>query len=374
MAYFANTRNTKTCVTARALYDVTMAIPPVKFLDKEVGEGKPVFVICEGGVTHYGEMAIAKQQIDAAVAARADVVKFQAWRTEDLISRPIAKRLEPELGYDWFERIKYKEFSLDQLRELQAYAAQRGIAWLATPHDEWGLDILDKELGMSAFKIGSGESHNFDFLEKVGKHGKPVIISFGLQTDEEAVRAVKTLQDAGAAGVVALHCVTAYPMPYEMVGLPRLAHLKELLGVPVGISDHSIGRHVPLGAVALGAVAVEKHITFDKDDPRSLDNPGALLPEEFIALVKEIRDLEKAMRNIAEDERMTFLRKSRDWAGQSIVASRDIPAGATLTREMIAFKRPARGGLEPADATKIIDKKTNKVIPIDEQIHLEDMG
>ncbi len=346
---------------------------PIAFGDKRIGPGEPVFVICEGGLTNYGEIELAKKQIDAAVAAGADVIKFQAWKTEDLISRKVAKRLEPELGYDWFERIKYKEFSGDQLRGLQAYAAEKGILWFATPHDEWGLDILDKELNVAAFKIGSGESHNFHFLKKVGKRGKPVIISFGLQSDDEAVQAIKTLQDAGATGIIVLHCLTSYPVPYEMIGLPRIARLRELLQVPVGISDHSAGRHIVLAAVAQGAVAVEKHLTFDKSDPRSLDNPGALLPDEFAALVKEIRDLEKAMRDVPEAERMAFLRKSRDWAGQAIVARRHIPAGAVLDETMIAFKRPAKGGLEPGMTGQVVGKKAVRDIPADQQIQLADL-
>ena len=340
---------------------------------KIIGTGHPVFVICEGGLTNYGDIALAKKQIDAAAEAGADIMKFQAWKTEDLISRPVAKRLEPELGYDWFERMKYKEFSADQLRELQSYAAEKGIAWFASPHDEWGLDVLDKELNVPVFKIGSGESHNFDFLRKAGKRGKPVIISFGLQSDAEVVRAIKTLQDAGTKEIVALHCVTAYPMPYEMIGLPRMARLRELLGVPVGISDHSAGRHVALAAVAQGAVAVEKHLTFDKSDPRSLDNPGALLPDEFKSLVQEIRDIEKAMRDIPEAERMAFLRKSRDWAGQSIVARGRIAAGTVLEESMIAFKRPAKGGLEPEMADRVVGRKAARDIPADEQVQLADL-
>lgn len=356
----------------RVLYDADMAIPPVKIFDKEVGAGKPVFVICEGGVTNYGEIDLAKKQIDAAAAAAADAVKFQACKTEGIVSRVMAKRLEPELGYNWFERMKYKEFSLDALRELQSYGRTKNIAWFATPHDDWGLDILDKELHAPVFKIGSGESHNSRFLRNVARRGKPVIISFGLQSDAEAVRAVRTLQDAGAAGVVALHCLSAYPSPYHMIGLPRMVRLRDLLGVPVGISDHSVGRHVIFAAVAQGAVMVEKHITFDKNDPRSLDNAGALLPEEFAAMVREIRDLEAAMRDAPEQERLAFLSKSRDWAGQSIVAARDIVAGATIEESMLAFKRPGRGGMEPDEADQIIGKKTTKAIPADEQIHAED--
>lgn len=350
-----------------------MMTPPVKIFDKEVGAGKPVFVICEGGVTNYGEIDLAKKQIDAAAEAAADAVKFQACQTEGIVSRVMAKRLESELGYNWFDRMKYKEFSLDALRDLQAYGRTKNIAWFATPHDDWGVDILDKELQAPVFKIGSGESHNSRFLRNVGRRGKPVIISFGLQSDEEAIRAVRTLQDAGAAGVIAMHCLSAYPSPYAMIGLPRMARLRELLQVPVGISDHSVGRHVILAAVAQGAVMAEKHITFDKNDPRSLDNAGALLPEDFVALVGEIRDLEAAMRDVPEDERLAFLRKSRDWAGQSIVAKQDIPAGAVIEESMLAFKRPGRGGMEPDTADKILGKKTIKAIPADEQIHLADI-
>lgn len=346
----------------------------VKIFDKEIGSGKPVFVICEGGVTNYGQTDLARKQIDAAADAAADAVKFQACRTEDVVSRVMAKRLEPELGYDWFERMKYKELSSATLRDLQAYARTRGIPWFATPHDDWGLDVLDKELNVPVFKIGSGESHNSRFLRNVAKRGKPVIISFGLQSDAEAARAVRTLQDGGAGGVVALHCLSAYPGPYDMISLPRMAHLRELLGVPVGISDHSVGRHVVIAAVALGAVMVEKHITFDKSDPRSLDNPGALLPEEFAAMVREIRDVESAMRDVPEDRRMAFLRKSRDWAGQSIVANRDIPSGAVLEESMLAFKRPGRGGMEPDEADRILGKKTVRAISVDEQIHAEDIA
>lgn len=345
----------------------------VKIFDKEVGAGRPVFIICEGGVTNYGELALAKKQIDTAAAAAADAVKFQACKTEGIVSRVMAKRLESELGYDWFERMKYKEFSLGALRALQAYAREKNIAWFATPHDDWGLDVLDKELRVPVFKIGSGESHNSRFLRNVGRRGKAIIISFGLQSDAEAERAVKTLQDAGAAGIVALHCLSAYPSPYRMIGLPRIARLRDLLGVPIGISDHSVGRHVILAAVAMGAVMVEKHITFDKADPRSLDNPGALLPDEFTAMAREIRDLEHAMRAVSEEERLVFLRSSRDWAGQSIVASHNISAGAVLTLEMLAFKRPARGGLEPDEADTIIGKRTKKAIPADEQIREEDI-
>ena len=265
-----------------------------KFGDIEIGEGAPTFIICEAGVTNYGDLTLAKKQIDAAVEAGADAIKFQVWRTEDMISKKAAKALEKELGYDWFERMKYKEFTSEELKEIKRYCGERGITFFATPHDEWSLNFLINELGVPFIKIGSGESSNYDFLAKVAQTNKPIFISFGMQTDEEIVRAIKTLQESGAGEIIVFHCVSIYPTPPQMVDLRKIKHLQELLKIPIGISDHSAGWHIPLAAVAMGVSVIEKHLTFDKDDPRSLDNPGALLPEEFKYLVGQIRDIETA--------------------------------------------------------------------------------
>ena len=346
----------------------------INLAGREVGEGRPVYVICEGGVTNYGKLALAKKQTDAAREARADIVKFQVWKTENLISKRVAKRLEGELGYDWFSRVKYKEISFDKFKELEKYVNSAGMGFFATAHEDVGLDFLDKDLKQPFFKIGSGEAHNFEFLKNVGQRKKPVIISFGLQSDKEILKAVDTLRSAGTTEIIALHCTTSYPTLYEKADISRMSHLKKMLGVPVGISDHTVGWHVPLAAVALGACVVEKHITFDKNDPRSLDNPGALLPEEFKTMVSQIRDLERALKPMKKKDRANFLESSRDWAGQSIVASRVIMAGSVLKRDMITFKRPAKGGLAPEMAEKIIGKKVRVPIEEDEQIllgHLE---
>ncbi|MBI2099156.1 N-acetylneuraminate synthase family protein [Candidatus Uhrbacteria bacterium] len=348
-----------------------LEIKTVKLGNKNIGRGQPVFVICEGGVTNYGQLDLAKKQVDAAVAAKADAVKFQAWRTEQLVSKKVSARLETELGYDWFNRVKEKEMSFDEIKELFAYARERGIAVFATAHDDESLDFLDEEMNQPLFKIGSGEAHNLEFLRNVGRRGKPVIISFGLQSEDEARAAMETLKSAGAKEIIALHCVTAYPTPYEMANLGRMKRLGDLLEVPAGISDHTVGWHAPLGAVVLGAVVVEKHLTFDKNDPRSLDNAGALLPDEFALMVKQIRDMESALRNIPEDERLDFLSRQRDWAGQSLVAAGDLIAGTILTREMIAFKRPSKGGLPPEMAEKLCGKRIISAIAVDEQIKLE---
>lgn len=338
---------------------------------RAVGEGEPVFIICEGGVTNYGELGLAKKQVDASVVARADIIKFQVWSTENLVSRKTAKKLEGELGYNWFSRLQEKEMSFEKVYKLADYVKSQGMPFFATAHENIGLDFLDQKMNQPFFKIGSGEAHNYEFLKSVGSRGKPVIISFGLQSDEEIIKAIDVLRSVGADGIVALHCVTAYPTPYDKINLNRMLHLKKILSVPVGISDHSVGWHVPLAAVALGANVVEKHLTFDKKDPRSLDNPGALLPEEFAIMVRQIRDLELALKSVAETDRKKFSERERTWAGQSMVASQDIMPGTAITGSLVAFKRPAKGGLPPEYFQKIIGKKAKKLIAEDEQITMD---
>lgn len=343
----------------------------VKLGKRLVGEGKPIFIILEGGVTNYGKLTLAKRQADAAVRAKANAVKFQAWKTENLVSKKASQDLVGELGYDWFKRMKGREMSFQNLRKLKDYCRKKNITFFATPHDEESLDFLANELKVPFLKVGSGESNNYDFLKKVGRKKKPVIISFGLQSDREALRAVKTLFAAGAKGVVALHCTTLYPTPYDMIDLSRIQRLRKLLKIPVGISDHSVGWHIPLAAVALGALVIEKHLTFDKADPRSLDNPGALLPREFEKMVSQTRELEKAKKSIPERKLALALQKSRDWAIQSIVAARDIAPGTIITRKMIAFKRPGRDGIPPKNIGLVLGKKAKTLIEQEVQISLK---
>ena len=350
-----------------------MSPVPLRVGSRLIGAGHPVFVICEAGVTNYGRLDLALRQIDAAVAAGADAVKFQCWRTEELVSKPVAARLAGELGYDWFDRLKTKELTHDDLRALQAAAAERGLLFFVTPHDRPSLDFVVRELRVPLLKVGSGEAHNRDFLCAVGATGLPVLISFGLQTDAEVQEAVATLRGAGAAGVVAFHCVTEYPTPPELASLDRLPGLQRLLDVPCGYSDHTVGWHVVTAAVALGACALEKHLTFDKSDPRSLDNPGALLPDEFVRFVREVRDLERALTPPREEVRAAARDRARAWAGQSIVAARDLPPGTRIDRDMLALKRPGRGGIGPEGLDSLMGRRTVRRVPADEQITIADV-
>jgi sialic acid synthase SpsE len=330
-----------------------------------------VFVVCEAGVTNYGDPELARRQVDVAGEAGADAVKFQAWRTESLVSRPVAERLSGELGDDWFERMSERELGFEELRSLRDRAQAAGLVFFATPHDDASLEFLVSELDVPCLKIGSGEASNWSFLRRVGGTGKAVLISFGLQSDDQARRAVDLLLESGAAEVVAFHTVSVYPTPPELVGLQRIPRLRELLRVPVGISDHTVGWHVPLAAVALGAQAVEKHLTFDKADPRSLDNPGALEPPEFREMVRQIRELELALGSPPSgDER---LERARGWALQAVVAARSLEEGHVLELDDVAFKRPALGGVPAADVDRLLGRRLRRAVDPDEQIRIDDV-
>jgi N-acetylneuraminate synthase/N,N'-diacetyllegionaminate synthase len=332
------------------------------------------FLICEAGVTNYGDVELARRQVDVAAEAGVDAIKFQAWDTAALVSKREAARLQGELGYDWFARMEERRLDWEELRELQRYATEKGLLFFAAAHDETGLRFLVEELDVPLLKIGSGESANERFVRQVGETGKPVLISFGLQTDAEVVRAVEVLREAGAPEIVAFHCVSVYPTPYELVDLERMDRLRELLGVPVGLSDHSVGAHVCLGAVARGAAAIEKHLTFDKADPRSLDNPGAFEPEELVRFVREARELETALRPPPQEALDEALARARDWATQAIVAARPLPAGHVLADADLELKRPARGGLPPSALGEVVGRTLARALDADEQLQRADLA
>ncbi len=335
----------------------------VKLGSKLVGDGEPVYIIAEGGLTNWGRLDLAKAQVDAAMAAGADCIKFQALTTEALVS----KKVDPY----WFSRLKYKELSYGDLEELRDYCAVRNIDFLVTAHTDIDLDFLDKELDIPFFKIGSGESLNYEFLKNIGSRKKPVVVSLGLHFNKvEIEKSIDTLEEAGAEEIVILHCSTVYPTPPAISDLKQITRLKESHDWPIGYSDHTVGWHIPIAAVALGARVIEKHISFDKTDKRSLDCPGSCTPEDLKLMVSQIREVELAMQSKPEDRRRAIL-NARLWAEQSIVARHFMSPGTILKKTDLAFKRPGNGGVSPNQVSEVVGKKTKVAIEADEQIKLE---
>lgn len=329
-----------------------------------------VYIIAEAGVNHNGSLEQAKKLIDVAAEAGADAVKFQTFVPENLVSRYAEKA-----GYQK-ETTDNTESQLEMLRKLVLkkewhqvlidYAEAKGIQFISTPFDFESIDFL-AGLDLPFYKIPSGEITNLPYLEKVGRIGKPVILSTGMSTLEEVSEALDILRANGCPKVSVLHCNTQYPTPYEDVNLAVMDSLRKELGVEVGYSDHTLGIEVSIAAAAMGATIIEKHFTLDK----SMDGPdhrASLEPEELSAMVRAIRNIERAIGST--DKRVTESEQgNKIVARKSIVAKREIRKGEIFSDLNITVKRPGTG-ISPMRWHEVIGKTAIHDFKEDELIEL----
>lgn len=328
-----------------------------------VGRGAPVFVIAEAGVNHNGDLNNAKRLVEAAVEARADAVKFQSFRAEQIATDSAPKAAYQLQGTSTsesqLEMLRRLELSPGAHRELQAWCHQLGIIFLSTPFDEVSADFLD-ELDVPAFKISSGDITNLPLLEHVARKGKPVILSTGMSNLEEVAEAVVAIQNEGCDQLILLHCVTNYPASATDINLRAMHTMAEAFQVPVGYSDHTRGIEIALAAVALGARVIEKHFTLDRDLPGP-DHRASLEPAELRAMIDGIRKVEAALGDGKKAPAESELDTARI-ARRSLVAAENICAGSKILREMIAAKRPGTG-LAPAKLSLILGRTALVDIP-----------
>jgi N-acetylneuraminate synthase len=334
----------------------------VQIANKLIGPQQPVFVIAEAGVNHNGDLKLACDLIDLAVDAGADAVKFQTFRA-DLLATPEAPKAEYQLqttasGESQLEMLRGLELSSDAHRELQSYCHERGIIFLSTPFDEDSVDFLDS-LGVPAFKISSGDLTNSPLLEYIAGKGKPVILSTGMSEISELIEAISVLNLAGCENPILLHCVSNYPADPAEVNLRAMQTMRAAFDLPVGFSDHTEGIDVSLAAVALGACVIEKHFTLDRTLPGP-DHRASLEPRELRQLIQSIRRIESALGNGRKVPTASEVETAKV-ARRSLFASVDIPAGATLKREMVMMRRPGTG-LSPALLSTLIGQRAARDI------------
>jgi len=255
-------------------------------------------IIAEAGVNHNGSLETARALVDAASYAGADVVKFQTWKTELLVSKGVkqaAYQVENTgLEETQFEMLKKLELSYDDFSELKKYCDRKKILFMSTPDETESADFL---LSLqNIFKIGSGELTNIPFLRHIGAYKKNIILSTGMATLGEIEKAVFTLVDAGTEikNITVLHATTMYPTEMQDVNLNAMKTIKKALKVDVGYSDHTMGFEVPVAAVAMGAKVIEKHFTLSRDMPGP-DHRASLEPEELKNMVKAVRNVEVAL-------------------------------------------------------------------------------
>lgn len=333
---------------------------------------KPVYIIAEAGVNHNGQLDLALQLIDAAKKSGADAVKFQTFRTENIVTHNagLAEYQKENLGTEesQFQMLKALELSYDDFTELYAYARTKSIDFLSTPDDEESLDFLVDDLGLPLIKIGSGEVSNLPFLRIIAAKQKSLILSTGMSTLGEVERAVRVIRDINGEELMLLHCTTNYPCPPEEVNLKAMLTMQQAFGLSIGYSDHTLGTEVSIAAVALGAEVIEKHLTLDKK-MEGPDHRASLDPEEFAEMVRQIRVIEKVMGNGIKwpnpsEERIKPLVRRR------IVASQDLVAGTSMNWNHLCFKR-ANQGLYADQAESILGLRLQDALKIDEPISLD---
>lgn len=305
---------------------------------------KKTLIIAEAGVNHNGEMDLAYRLIDAAAKAEADYVKFQTWKSENVISKyaPKAEYQKETTGADesMLEMEKKLEFPFENFLLLKDHCYKTGIGFMSTPFDIESAVFLFS-IGVDIVKIPSGEITNLPLLEVIAEHPCPVILSTGMCEIQEIENAIKILQSKGKKDVTLLHCNTQYPTPMRDVNLRVIQTLNERFGLPVGLSDHSVGIEVPIAAVAMGAEVIEKHLTLSRE-MEGPDHKASIEPDEFCSMVKSIRNIELAMGNgdkhVTDSERGNIA-----VARKSIVSSKIISKGEVFTPDNITIKRPGTG-------------------------------
>ena len=327
-------------------------------------------IIAEAGVNHNGDMCLARQLVDVAAQAGADMVKFQTFNARRLVT-PSADKAHYQVkstcaAETQLEMLKRLELTREMHVELIAHCAKRKIQFFSTGFDAQSVDMLI-ELGVDNFKIPSGEITNLPYLRHVGSFGKPVILSTGMSTLEEVACAVDVLLKAGTShhNITVLHCSTEYPTPMEDVNLMAMVSMGNSLGLKFGYSDHTAGIEVAIAAVALGACIIEKHFTLNRGLPGP-DHKASLEPKELHAMVAAIRNIESALGNGIKQPCTSEI-KNIGIARKSIVAARSIQKGELLSIENLTVKRPGTG-ISPMDWDAVLGKPASRAYSADELI------
>jgi len=333
---------------------------------------KKIFIIAEAGINHNGDIALARQMIDVAVSARVDAIKFQTFKSENVISRNAPKAEYQKQTTDplesQLEMAKKLELKPAAFRVLADYCKKKNIIFLSTPFDFESIDLLNA-IGLKIFKIPSGEITNLLYLQKIGRLKKKIILSTGMANIAEIKNAIDVLVAGGTkrTGITVLHCNTAYPTPFEDVNLRAMKTIRDTLKVDVGYSDHTIGIEVPIAAAALGAAVIEKHFTLDKAMPGP-DQRISLEPMELKVMVSAIRNIEISLGEGVKMPSPSEL-KNIPIARRSLVALKEIHKGDVFSKGNITAKRPGTG-INPMNFYKVAGKKAKKNFKEDELITL----
>jgi len=335
----------------------------VKLGERIVGDGYPCYIIAEiGGL--FKNFDEAKRLIDSAVEIGADSVKFQTYEAETITTKNNFFDFEVTGHISQYEAFKQSEIPKELQMEVVKYANDLGITIFSAPSHIKDLEIM-KKMDLPIYKIGSDLACHIPLLLEIAKVGRPIILSTGMCTLEEVKSSVNAILSTGNDQLAILHCVSNYPAKPEETNLNVIATLKDEFNVPVGLSDHTIGSTIAIGAVAIGTNLIEKHF-MDPQNAPSPDDPHSLVKDQFLSLIQSIRLIEKAKgdgKKIPTESEKKYLLTNR----VSIVSLVDIKAGQTITKDALDIRRPGTG-IQPIHFEKIIGMKAKMDIPKEKPI------
>lgn len=311
---------------------------------RPIGVGAATYVIAELSANHRQQIDAAVRLVDAAAEAGADAVKLQTYTADTITMDASGAEFRIESGTLWDGRTLHELYAeaatpWEWHEPLQRRAAERGLDFFSSAFDATSVDFLER-LGVPAFKIASFEIVDIGLIQRVARTGKPMIVSTGMATLDEIDEAVSAAREAGAGQLALLKCTSAYPAPIEESDLRTIPDMASRFGVPVGLSDHTLGTLAPVVAVALGAAIIEKHLTLSRADGGP-DGAFSLEPAEFATMVREIRTAERALGSVSYDPSAHEV-ASRGLR-RSLFVTEDIRAGETFTEENLRSIRPGHG-------------------------------
>ena len=327
-------------------------------------------IIAEAGVNHNGSIEVAKQLVDAAKESGADCVKFQTFKSENLVSKKAIKaeyqKQTTQSNESQFEMLKKLELSHNDFIELKKYCEKKEIEFLSTAFDFESIEFL-KNLEIKFWKIPSGDITNLPYLIKIAQFGMPVILSTGMSNMDEIREAIRILTENGVIDLTVLHCTTEYPTPYNDVNLNAMLSIKDEFNIKIGYSDHTKGIEIPIAAVALGATVIEKHFTLDcqMEGP---DHKASLEPKELKKMVESIRNVEQALGNGNKEPASSEV-KNMSIARKSIIANKVIHEGDYFSEDNLTVKRPG-DGISPMLWFDVIGKVAKRDFQEDELIEI----
>jgi len=337
---------------------------------RTVGDDSPPLVIAEIGINHEGDVAKARRMVDDAARAGCECVKFQCHVIDDEMI-PAAGEVIPGNATESILTIMQRcALTDEQDRALKLHTEQLGMIYLSTPFSRAAADRLEN-MGVSAYKIGSGECNNYPLVRHIAGFGKPVILSTGMNDVDSIRPSVEILRSAGVP-IALTHCTSMYPTPYNRVRLGAIEDLRKAFSdAVIGLSDHSLGNYTCLAAVALGARILEKHFTSDKSWPGP-DVPISMDPAELADLVRGSRAIFEALgggKTILPEEQPTI-----DFAYACVVTIRDVQAGEEFSAANVWVKRPGTGEIKARDFERVLGRRAARAMPTNTQVRWADLA